>query len=315
MHLLLIMAIEIVGAAGASPGDAVLVGAGGEIYKRTGTTWKRTGEGGTSATLAAARGSSSTEIWGIGANAPTWRYDGKVWSVHKLGVSGAAIMARSGLPSIAVGKRVFVWTQGKWQILPALPVASIAVWASGPKDALVIGDNGELRRWNGAMWKLIPHGMPQGETPRRLFAGPAGQVYAVGDGETLLRVEKAVARKMSVGPLAPANARWLFGGVAQNKLWLVGEGTLEGKPAMIVAKLEGATLALVDSFSTPDAGDEATTLLLANDGALLLATRKGIVHVRAASGGFTRETVDGAAPTPPAKEANPPATQGSAPPK
>jgi hypothetical protein len=308
-------AVEIVGVAGASPNDAVLIGAGGEIYKRTGTSWKRTGEGGTAATLAAARGITPTEIWGVGANVPTYRYDGRVWSVVKVGVSGTAVLARSGALALVVGKRVLLWTAGKWQLLPALPVASIAVWAAGPKDALVIGDNGELRRWNGSVWKVIPHGMPQGETPRRLFAGPAGQVYAVGDGGTLLRVERAVARKMSVGPLAPANARWLFGGVAQNKLWLVGDGLHEGKPRMIVAKVEGTTLALVDTFTTPDEGDEAAAVSVGSDGALLMATKKGIVHLRASSGVWARELVDGAAPTPAPHGNNPPATQGTAPPK
>ena len=61
--------VVIVGVAGSSLADAALVGAGGELYRRSGTTWKRTSEGGTAATLAAARG-SATEVWGLPERVP-----------------------------------------------------------------------------------------------------------------------------------------------------------------------------------------------------------------------------------------------------
>jgi hypothetical protein len=303
-------AAEIVGVAGSSPSDAVLVGAGGQIFKRAGGAWKRAGEGGTAATLVTARGASPTEIVALGSGTPIYRYDGKTWSVQKLSLSGPAILATTGTPTVAIGRRVLVWTTGKWQLLPGLPTPVVAVWAAGPKDAVAVSDAGELRRWNGAQWRVIPHGMPAGETPHRLFGGPAGQVYSVGDGGTLIRIDRTAARKIAPGPLAPANVRWQLSGVAQNRLWLVGEGLHEGRPRMIVARVEGATLAMVDTFTAPDAGDAAATMALGSDGALLVATRKGIVHVRAAAGGFTREVVESAAPPPAPRQPNPPATQG-----
>lgn len=312
-------AVEIVGVAGSATADALLVGAGGELYKRSGTAWRRTSEGGTAATLVRARGGSPTDIWAIGANTPSYHYDGKTWAVVKLGISGPGLLSRAGTPAVAVGRRVYVQVLGKWQILPALPAASgpaapapapiIDVWANGPKDAIALSENGELRRLVGSTWQPIRHGLPQGEAPRRLLAGPAGQVFAVGDGGTLIRVERLAARKFGRAPQVPAGTRWLFSSVAQNKLWLVGE---EGDK-LVLGRVDGLQVTLVDTAAAPAEGDDLAAMLVAADGSVLVATKKGIVYARGPAGPFTQERVDATAPTPAPHPQNPPAVQGSGP--
>src|SRR5688572_17615993 len=73
-------ATTIVGAAGKSLDDAVLVGSGGEIYRRGEASYRRTAGGGVAPTVRGAMGTSGSEVFVIGRFKPAYRFDGISWN-------------------------------------------------------------------------------------------------------------------------------------------------------------------------------------------------------------------------------------------
>lgn len=300
----------LVGIAGAGPKDAVLVGAAGEIWARDGAQWRRRDKGGVAATLASARGSSPTDVWALGGAVPPYRHDGKTWSAVALRGGATAVLSTGGVLAVAAGRRVHVrGAAGKWAELPLTArgtAPAIAVWASGPRDVLMVTADGALHRFAGK-WQLIA-------TSGRiavLLAGPTGPVYAAPDTGGLVRVDKNSLKALTIdaalGTFTPRLAS-----AAGKSLYLVGDTTVDGKQGRALAKIEGAKVKLVEALPDLAAADDApVALIVGADGAALVASRAGTVLSRASGGGWTTEQAD---PHPAADGGhveNPPARTGS----
>jgi hypothetical protein len=297
--------------AGRSADELTVVGAGGEIYRRSAgtTTWKRAKGGGTAATLVAARGATSTEIWALGATTPPYRYDGTTWSAPSFPMSGAGVMGHSGAISVNVARRVMVWSGGKWVQLPSHGLLGVsAVWASGPKDAIVATGAGELKRFDGATWKVIAPVFPTADERVLQLHGTGGAVVAaIGDKGSLMLVDKTTAKLATMeSPLGAFQGR---AGATGTKLHLVGAAKVGQQDRNVIVKLDGTKLLLVDTLPVLTAGDELAAMVVATDGAVGLVTRRGTIHFRGADGVWTKGTVDPALPVedhgtnPPAKVA------------
>lgn len=298
----------LVGIAGRTLEDAVLVGQAGELYRREGGRWTRRTLGGVAANLVVARDAGSDEIWALGGQAPPYRHDGRTWSAFPLGQQGAALLSSGGVPAVAVARRVFVWTNGRFGPLPAPGAPSVAaVWAAGPRDALVITGDGELRRFDGAKWKALPVKLP-GASERlvRLLAGaaPGGPVVAASDGGTLVAVSGATTTTLKVdarlGVFVP---RLAAAGAKGKRLLLVGDAVVDGRAVRALAQVEGGQVTFVDEV--PGA-DDPVGLLQDLDGSVVVPLR-GSVQIRAPDGGWTAEPVERTTPTSAPRPANPPA--------
>src|SRR3990172_1574992 len=195
--------VDVIGIAGGSPEDLALVGSGGEIYRReAGKAWKRSTGGAVAAELVVARGPSTKEIWALGGSLPPYQYDGATWSAQPLAQQGAGIFSSGGAYAVAVARRVLVYSQSRWNLLPTTgttgTTAIVAVWAAGPCERV-----------------------------KALLAGATGQVFAVGDAGSIVKVGAAATTALALEPRLGAFAPRLSA-AAGGKVYLVGAGTVEG---------------------------------------------------------------------------------------
>ncbi|MEZ4655767.1 MAG: hypothetical protein R3E12_19820 [Candidatus Eisenbacteria bacterium] len=94
--------------------------------------------------------------------------------------------------SIAVGDRLVMTGLSQfWYVSHEDPTASWkAVWASGPRDIFVVGDDGRILHYDGSIWAEMSSGTTQDLMGIWGF-GPA-EVFAVGTVGTILRYDGAV---------------------------------------------------------------------------------------------------------------------------
>lgn len=318
MKALLAATATVVGLVGRGADDLTLVGSAGEIYKRDTTaetpTWRRDAGGGVAATLVTARGAALTDVWALGSSTPPYRYDGTTWSASTFPMTGTAVMSTSGAPAVAVARRVMVWSQGKWVQLPTTGAKGIlAVWAGGPKDALVATVDGDLRRYDGTTWTIItPKLVSTTERIRALQAGVAPAVIAMGDQGSLLTVDKTSAKAVTLETRITMWNGQIGAQTTTGQPYLLGAATVEGRERLAIGKIESGKLVLVDTLPALAAGDAAVAMLAAKDGSLVVVTRQGVVHMRAADGGWTRGVTDPSLPAV-TKSANPPAVSATTP--
>jgi hypothetical protein len=311
-------AATIVGVAGRAASDLVLVGSAGEIYrldaKAQTPTWRRAGGGGTAATLATARGAAASDIWAMGASAPPYRFDGTTWSAPAFPMSGAGVMSRSGAPAVAVARRVMVHSGGKWVQLPSTGVlGAAAVWAAGPRDAVVATSAGDLERYDGTTWKAITPAFAQStERVESLWSAPSGGVIAVGDQGSMILLDKTSSKAIGLDARMTSFSARVGAQASNGKASFVGTATIGGKARLSLVTLDGGKLVLQGDLPAVG-GDVPVAMIIAADGGIVVATRGGIVLVRAAGQTtWTRGVVDatldeGDHPT------NPPATSGATP--
>ncbi len=316
----LVAAVAVVGVAGKSADDLALVGSAGEVYERDATatetpTWRRKSGGGVAATLVSARGASVKDIWGLSTTAPPYRFDGTSWNASPLPMTGAAVMSTSGATAVAVARRVMVWSQGKWAQLPTTGANGIlAVWAGGPKDALVATVDGDLKRFDGTAWKVItPKLKSTSERIRALQAGKSGNVMALGDEGSVLIVDKTSARAATVDTRVAAFVGRLGGQGSAGQAYLLGSATVDGKSRQVIGRMESSKLVLVDTLPALATDDAPVAMLVAGDGAIVVVTKQGVVHMRASGGAWTRGITDGTLPADTSHASNPPAVSAGNP--
>jgi hypothetical protein len=309
--------VEIVGVAGRAAADLVLVGSAGEIFrldtKAQTPTWRRAGGGGTAATLTIARGAAANDVWAMGASAPPYRFDGTTWSAPAFPMSGTGLMSRSGSPAVAVARRVMLHSGGKWVQLPSTGVlGAVAVWAGGPRDAVVATSAGDLKRYDGTTWKAIAPAFAQStERVESLWSAPSGAVIAVGDQGSIISIDKTSSKAIAIDARMTAFAARVGAQAPSNgKVSFVGTATIEGKARLSLVTLDGGKLVLQGDL--PSVGtDVPVAMVIAPDGGIVVATRGGVVLMRAAGQTtWTRGVVD-ATLVEGEHPSNPPATSGS----
>ncbi len=279
---------RLAGVVGKTRDEAILVGAGGEIFGREGGVWRRRGGGGVAIELARVWGEASTAVWAVGARAPVFRHDGTSWKVVPGARGGPATLAGPGspLPALAVGKRVYLGTGNGLRVLPQAPGRVTALLARGPGDVLAVAD-GALVKLAGARWR--PVAVPAAEPVVELCA--AGK-RTVGLGSTggLFTLERDRLRRASMEGFQPHAC-----GAAGGRVLV---------SATVGAVLEIASSGMMPLPSLP-AGD-VIALLPFPAGGELAVTRDGRVLVRD-GGDWMEETIDPAPPPPGDHPVAPPA--------
>lgn len=290
---------RVVGGAGRSLAEVVLVGERGERYRRDGGRWIRAGGGGVAATLVAAEGAPDGTLWAMGASTPPYRLDRAGWFAVALPDGGAGVLAaRSGVTAVTAGRRVAVWSQaGSWTELAALPATATAtaLAATGPRDLLAATDAGQLLRLQGS-WKPVAVTLASpSERIVKLVPLPGNTALALGSEGSLLQVDARASRPVKIDPrLGRFAARALAAGAPPVVL---GEADVDGRRVVILGGLERGTLVPLDLAVPLAAGDPVTALLALPERTVLVVTPGG-VRVRSPAGQWTTEPVDGTAPAP-----------------
>ena len=191
---------------GASPRDVYAVGGPGVILHFDGTSWTPMASE-TSAELWAIWGSSPTNIWAVGRGGAIVHYDGTNWSSvpspHRLDGSDIgdlySMWGFSGSEIYAGGNASIVKYDGStWSELPS--GGSYGIWGSSGSDLYFVQGNW-IRRPNGT--SLESYEIPVGSNILRgLWGTPTSDIYAVGDGGTVMRGVRGAT--VTVTPANPA---------------------------------------------------------------------------------------------------------------
>ncbi|MBP9087802.1 MAG: hypothetical protein KBG15_16905 [Kofleriaceae bacterium] len=184
----------------ARPGDtaiteAALIGTGGQVYQFDATSkkprWIRRSAGGctaditgavllptSAAKIKAAHGEPSTpRILIAGKSAPLFRWTAGVWSSMPVGQKGKTILGTGPLPSVAIGRQVFVWHNDQMTRVATAATAVVGLWAASPTDVRVSTDKALFRLRGKAFAPIalrttnLPLGRIVGGTKPLLVAG------------------------------------------------------------------------------------------------------------------------------------------------
>jgi len=159
-------AVVAVVSGGADVRAAVLVGPSGELYEpdRQGAWARRSGGGVAIEVVGAVQAGDA--VYAAGASTPMYRRRDGVWAAVRFGQRGRPLIGRGPLPSVAIGRQVFVLSRGKWIRVGEAPEGATALWAGGERNVAVIAA--------GAAWRL--RGYAFARLPR-----PTGAVDVFGD--------------------------------------------------------------------------------------------------------------------------------------
>jgi hypothetical protein len=179
---------------GSSTSDVWAVDEGGTIVHYDGTNWSSVWSG--TQGLNAVWGTSASNVWAVGTQT-ILHYDGTRWStVYDASNVVSGVWGTSRSDAWAVGSTVLLHYDGvRWssnQGVSTLPVFALGVWASSPRNVLVVGFNGfksaccpgGLAQFNGTTWSSIPIGTVP--TLRAVWGSSASDVWIVGDSGTVL---------------------------------------------------------------------------------------------------------------------------------
>lgn len=146
---------------GSSSSNIFAIGAGGRIQRYNGTAWT-TMNSPTSRTLVRISGSGASDVWAVGDSVLV-HYDGTQWTDVPLTFKTSWLASRA--PSSL---------QNLFQL---------GLWARGPKELYMGGDNGQISRWDGTEWREVTLGEPY---LRRIIAitGAGGCAIAITEGQT-----------------------------------------------------------------------------------------------------------------------------------
>jgi hypothetical protein len=157
---------DLFGVWGSSPGDVWAVGTGGLIVHYNGTAWSQAVAPGTLTpyALTSVWGANGSDVWAVGDGGTILHCNGTVWSKS----------AQSN----------------DITLLPALQLLR-GVWGSGPNDIWAVGAKGTTLHYDGAIWSVKQSGAPS-YTLNSAWGppGPSGDVWAVGEGGSILRNQK-----------------------------------------------------------------------------------------------------------------------------
>ena len=301
---------RIVGAVRGRAGAVLLVGAGGAVFEVTADAIRQVTTGGVATTLPGARSDGADGVLAVGDKAPAYRWHHGSWSATPVRRAGHALLGVGKVPTLAVGRRGYVWS-GEWtELVPALPAEPLALESSAPRAVIALLPRNRLVRHDGRVWRALAAPRPRSDLTT-LLVGDAGPVLAVGaDGSLTIVGGKRPTSVLVPATLAGFRAQAAAGG-GKRPLYLVGStgGTTR------LARLDGTRLVAVSPAPPLTPGDRAVALLSYSEGRLVIALAQGTLLTRDAAGAWTAaqlpEAAAAAAVAPPA--ANPPASVGPAP--
>ncbi len=146
---------------GSSSSNIFAVGAGGRILKYNGSSWSAMNSP-TNRALARVAGSGPSDVWAVG-DSVLIHYDGTSWTSTPL--TGDLQWMQTHVPS---------QLQSLFQV---------GLWVRSPKEVYLGADNGQIFRFDGSGWREAAYG---GMGFRRVLAitGASGCAFAVTEGQT-----------------------------------------------------------------------------------------------------------------------------------
>ncbi len=143
--------------------DTALVGTSGQVYLYDTTSktprWVRRFAGGCAAditaavqlpasvskTKAAPDATTTPQILLAGKAAPLFRWKGGTWSSMPIGQKGKTILGTGPLPSVAIGRQVFVWQNDHMVRVATAASTVVGLWAASPSDVRISTDKALFR--------------------------------------------------------------------------------------------------------------------------------------------------------------------------
>ncbi|MSP61801.1 MAG: hypothetical protein EXR72_16000 [Myxococcales bacterium] len=156
--------------------------------------------------LYAVWGSGPGNVFAVGESGTILHHDGQKWTAE---LSGTMVFLNGvgggGGDVYAAGElgKVLKRSNGAW-VLQVIPVLAgkelLALWAGGPNDLFVVGDEGKIARYDG-MWNA--DGPPNFVKILNGVSGNGkGDVYAVGEGGAVLHRKGGTWSEKSLGGFA-----------------------------------------------------------------------------------------------------------------
>lgn len=190
---------------GSGPDNVFAVGGGGAVLHFDGHHW-RPQQSGTSQDLLAVWGASATDVFAVGHDGTLIHYDGSAWSARASGTSAhlRAIWGSSGTDVFIAGDETILHYDGSaWTAHPIERTWLAGISGTGPADAIAVGHNGVIVRFDGGRWRGNPQTLLPGAFPsvggrnrhaldttfmtdlRAVWVGGGGRAIAVGRGTIL----------------------------------------------------------------------------------------------------------------------------------
>jgi hypothetical protein len=148
---------------GSSTSNIFAVGAGGHILRFNGTSWSAMASP-TARNLARVAGSGANDIWAFGDSVLV-HFDGTQWT--NIPFVSDLLDARTVVPS--------PYLQSTFQA---------GLWVRGPKEAYLAGDFGGFLRWDGSGWRHMNSSGPTYTRRVLAISGAAGCTMAVTEGNS-----------------------------------------------------------------------------------------------------------------------------------
>ena len=142
-------------------------------------------------------GSSSTDVFAVGARGTIGHYDGSAWSLINSGTlfDLNAVWGTSSSEVWAVGQDgIILHYQDQagpanlWTRMSSGTTVSLSdAWGSSSSDVFVVGQEGTILHYNGSQWQPMPSGTSN--TLNGVWGASPADVFAVGDGGTILHYD------------------------------------------------------------------------------------------------------------------------------
>lgn len=176
-------------------------------------------------------GTSSSDLWSVGAAGTILHWDGQSWVATPSGTSQTInrVFAAPGGDVWAVGNSgtVLRFRQGAWASVPSSVQSHLtAIFGSAANDLWAVGANLTILHWNGSQWSAVtPSGTPTAKaTLNAIWGSAANDLWTVGGSGTALHYDGTTWTVAS--PIGTLNLQGLAGS-SRSDIWAVSsEGVL-----------------------------------------------------------------------------------------
>ncbi len=255
-------------------GHSLLVGPSAELYRAIEPgIWGRVDRGGFAGEVQRVLHVGG-ELHAAATRAPLYRLTAaSTWSVLPLAKRGGAVVGGlGGEPAVALGRQLYVGESGRWARAIAAPAQLTALWASRGQRLYAATSDGAVWRSEGRRWRAIGGRFVAGEHGVAFAGIPGSMLVVLTSKGRLLRVGD---EHEALNASAPAGFVPQVLGVGEGRVWAAGP-TASGTHHLM-SVVEGV---LLDDGALPMAADEPITVLLIEDGEVLIAGARGSVWTR-----------------------------------
>lgn len=289
--------LEIIGLSGSDPQHAALITESGQVLVEKNRVWRHAGLGGVATRLRAASGAGPNDVLAVGSHAPPYRFDGRAWTAVPIRQRALALIAAGPGDAMVIGRRIYLRQGTRWHPLPPNGARTItAAWSTGQSNVAIATGKADVRIWRGAGWTTVPLSLASPtERIDMLFSLSDGTLVAAGDEGTLLSVSNGRKKSLPLDARLASFRPLLTHSPMGGPLTIVGYGIVSGRSRLVVSRIHttnrGKIVMLLDYVPTTQKDDEPVALLSGKTGAILLATRHGLLLRRTAGGTWSREQV------------------------